>query len=375
MINKERVLTEFLDLVKVRCSTLQEREIADVLTAKLAALGMEVTEDNVGEKLGGTAGNIYGFLKGNAAEAPCVLLSAHMDCVEPCGGIKPVLENGIIKSSGDTILGSDDKAGIVPILEALRVLAEQNLPHGDIQVVFTVAEEGGVNGSKNMDPARLKADLGFVLDSSGAPGKVITMAPGQNKIKVVVHGKTAHAGLAPEEGLNAIVLAGKALAEIKDGRIDEETTANVGIIKGGGATNIVPDRVEITCEARSRNLAKMEAQTKLMCDTFEKVVTANGGGVDITVSKAYDPYVHAEDAPVLAIAKQAAESIGLAPKFEGTGGGSDANFFNNYGVPSAVLGVGMSKVHTKEEYIKEADLYTTAELVVAIISTAAAMKK
>lgn len=375
MINKERVLNEFLEMIQIRCSTLQEREIADLLKGRLAALGMEVTEDNVGEKLGGTAGNVYGYLPGTVQGAPRVLLSAHMDCVEPCSCVKPVIENGIIKSSGDTILGSDDKAGIVPILEALRVLKEQNLPHGDVQVVFTVAEEGGVNGSKNMDPALLKADLGFILDSSGAPGKIITMAPGQNKIKVVVHGKTAHAGLAPEDGINAIVLAGKALAELKEGRIDEETTANVGIIKGGQATNIVPDRVEITCEARSRNTAKMEAQTKLMCETFEKVVTANGGKVDITVSKAYDPYVHTEDAPVLAVAKEAAESVGLAPKFEGTGGGSDANFFNNYGVPSAVLGVGMSKVHTKEEFIKEEDLYKMSEFMVAILSKVASLKK
>jgi len=375
MINKERVLNEFLEMIQIRCSTLQEREIADLLKGRLAALGMEVTEDNVGEKLGGTAGNVYGYLPGTVQGAPRVLLSAHMDCVEPCSCVKPVIENGIIKSSGDTILGSDDKAGIVPILEALRVLKEQNLPHGDVQVVFTVAEEGGVNGSKNMDPSLLKADLGFVLDSSGAPGKIITMAPGQNKIKVVVHGKTAHAGLAPEEGINAIVLAGKALAEIKEGRIDAETTANVGIIKGGQATNIVPDRVEITCEARSRNTAKMEAQTKLMCETFEKIVTANGGKVDITISKAYDPYVHAEDAPVLAVAKEAAESVGLVTKFEGTGGGSDANFFNNYGVPSAVLGVGMSKVHTKEEFIKEEDLYKMSEFMVAILSKVAGMKK
>ena len=374
MINKERILQEFLEMIQIRCSTLQEREIADLLKARMTEIGLAVTEDNTGEKLGGTAGNVFGHLKGNVPGAPRVLLSAHMDCVEPCGGVKPVLENGIIKSSGDTILGGDDKAGIVPILEALRVLRENNLPHGDIQVVFTIAEEGGVNGSKNMDPALLKADMGFILDSSGAPGKIITMAPGQNKIKVVVHGKTAHAGLAPEEGLNAIVLAGKALAEIKEGRIDEETTANIGIIKGGMATNVVPDRVEITCEARSRNHAKLEAQTKLMCETFERVITANGGKVDISVAKAYDPYVHAEDAPVLTVAKAAAASIGLVPKLEGTGGGSDANFFNNYGVPSAVLGVGMSKVHTTEEYIKEEDLYKMSEYLVAILGQVAAMK-
>jgi tripeptide aminopeptidase len=195
------------------------------------------------------------------------------------------------------------------------------------------------------------------------------MAPGQNKIEVVVRGKTAHAGLAPEEGINAIVVAGKALAELKQGRIDAETTANVGTIKGGQATNIVPDYVSIVCEARSRDMSKLETQTKLMCDTFERVVTANGGKAEITVTKAYDPYVLDSEDPVVVRAKQAVQSVGLEPKLEGTGGGSDANFLNKYGIPAAVLGTGMTKVHTTAEYIKEADLYKLAELVVALIKS------
>lgn len=375
MINQERMLAEFFELVKIKCSTRAEREVADVLKARLAGLGLIVTEDNVGEKIGGNTGNVIGYLDGNAADAPVLMLSAHMDCVEPCAGIQPVLKDGVITSAGDTILGSDDKAGVVAILEALRVIAEQKISHGGIQVVFTVAEEGGLNGSKNMDKSLLKADMGFALDSSGEPGKIITMAPGQNKIQVIIHGKTAHAGIAPEEGINAIVVAGKALAELKDGRIDEETTANVGNIKGGGATNIVPDHVEITCEARSRNMDKLEAQTKHMVDTFERVAAANGARAEVKVTKAYGPYVLTADMPVVVLAGKAAEAAGLTPKLQGTGGGSDANFFNSYGVPCAVLGVGMNKVHTTDEYIKEADLYKTAELVVSIIKTAGQMKK
>ena len=142
------------------------------------------------------------------------------------------------------------------------MVKEDNIPHGNIQVIFTVAEEGGLTGSKNIDRKLLKADFGYVLDSSGPPGKIVNAAPGQNNVDVVIRGKTAHAGIAPEEGINAIMVAGKALAQLKLGRIDEETTANVGIIKGGTATNIVPDRVDIACETRSRDLRKLEEQTK-----------------------------------------------------------------------------------------------------------------
>jgi tripeptide aminopeptidase len=375
VVNNERMLAEFFELVRIKCSTRAEREVVDVVKAKLGSLGMTVDEDDVGAKIGGNAGNVIGYLKGGVASAPVLMLSAHLDSVEPCGGINPRLADGVITSGGDTVLGADDKAGVVGILEALRIVGETGVPHGDIQVVFTVAEEGGVNGSKNMDRARLRADLGYVLDSGGPPGRIINAAPGQNSIRVNIRGKTAHAGVAPEEGINAIVVAGKAMAELRQGRIDAETTANVGIIKGGQATNIVPDYVEIACEARSRDAAKLAAQTAHMVDTFERVAAANGARAEITVKGAYDPYVLTADMPVVALARQAAESIGLTPVLEATGGGSDANFFNAYGVPSAVLAVGMSKVHTTSEYIKEADLYKTAELVVSIIKTVAAVKK
>ena len=372
MVNKERVLNEFFELVRITCKTKAEREVADVLKNKIASYGWEIaiSEDSVGQKIGGNCGNVFFFVKGNVPGAPALLLSAHLDCVEPSAGVEPVLKDGVITSAGKTILGGDDKAGVVAIMEALRVIHEQNIPHGDIQVVFTVAEEGGVNGSKNMDPSLLKADFGFALDSSGIPGKIITEAPGQNKIEVIVHGKTAHAGLAPEEGINAIMVAGKALAELKQGRIDAETTANVGMIKGGVATNIVPDTAEIICEARSRDMMKLEAQTKSMVETFERVAAANNAKAEVSVKKAYGPFVLANDSLPVKTAAKAAEAIGLKASTEATGGGSDANFFNTYGVPTAVLAVGMSKVHTTDEYIKEEHLYQTAEWMVSIIKTA-----
>ncbi|MBP2628116.1 MAG: peptidase T-like protein [Firmicutes bacterium] len=375
MINKERMLAEFFELVKIKCSTRDERQVADVLKDRLAVLGMEVTEDNTGEKIGGNCGNVIAYTEGTVQGAPTIMLSAHMDCVEPCGGIEPQLKDGIITSVGDTILGADDKAGIAAILEALRIINENDIVHGPIQVLFTVSEEGGLNGAKNMDPSLLKADFGYALDSSGEPGEIIIMAPGQNSITAVVHGKKAHAGIAPEDGINSIVVAGKCLAEMNYGRIDFETTANIGIISGGNATNIVPDRVEVRCEARSRNMEKLESQTNHMKETFEGVAKKNGARAEVIVKKSYSPYVLPEDAPVVTLAVKAAQSIDLIPEITATGGGSDANYFNNYGVPTAVLGIGMNKVHTADEYIKEVDLYNSAELVIALIKTAGTMKK
>lgn len=374
MINKKRVLAEFLELVQIKCSTKQEREVGDLLIARLKELGCTVVEDNAAEKLGGNCGNIIANLKGNIPGAPAVMFAAHLDCVEPCAGVKPQINDGVITSDGTTILGGDDKAGVTAILETLRVIKEQNLAHGNIQVVFAVAEEGGVNGSKNMDSSLLKADFGYALDSSGRPGKIIVRAPGQNKIHVKVHGKTAHAGIAPEQGINAIVAAGKILATVPQGRIDDETTCNIGVIKGGRATNIVPDLVEISCESRSRNQAKLDKLTSQICKAFEDGAKENNVTVDVVVAKAYGPYVLDEKSHVVAAAVDAAKKLGLDVEITGTGGGSDANNYNNYGVPCSVLGVGMQKVHTTEEFIIEEDLYTTAAWILQIVKDAAQTK-
>lgn len=370
MINKERVLKEFFELVQITCSTKNERQIADLLKGRLTELGLEVSEDNTGEKIGGNTGNVFGYLKGSKTNSPRLMFGAHMDCVEPCANVKPILKDGIITSDGTTILGGDDKSGVVAILETLRVLKEKNIEHGDIQVVFTVSEEGGINGSKNMDTSFLKADYGYALDSSGTPGEIVIMAPGQYKITAVVKGKTAHAGLAPEDGINAILVASHAIAALKQGRLDDETTANVGIIRGGTATNVVPDSIEVICEARSRNPEKLTAQVKDMVETFERVTREHGGDVELTVAKAYDPYVLSPEDHVVKVAKAAAEAIGLPVKLKPTGGGSDANFINTYGVPCAVLATGMTKVHTKNEYIKEEDLYNIARLTLSIVQNA-----
>ena len=371
MINRERLLTEFLELTRIDSPTRNERQIADLLKMRLENLKMTVTEDRAGSVIGGNCGNVFAYLKGNLTQAPVVLLSAHMDTVDPCIGIAPILKNGMITSSGSTILGADDKSGIAPILEALRTIQDLNIPHGDIQVIFSVAEEGGLNGSKNLDKTWLKADLGFVLDSGGEPGRIILQAPGQDRINVTILGKASHAGVAPEDGISAIVVAAKAISSLQTGRIDEETTSNIGTIKGGRATNIVAERVELTCESRSRNLEKLERQTAQMCETFKRSVEEMGAVAEIEVIRLYDPFKLEEKSQVASLSAQAAHSAGLTSTFGATGGGSDANFYNRFGVPCVVLGTGMQKSHTIEECIIEEDLYSTARFVVEIIKAVA----
>jgi len=375
MINQQRIREEFIDFVSITSQTRAEREAADLLKQRLAGLQADIREDNAGEKIGGNCGNVLAYIKGNRPNVPVLMFSAHLDCVAPCAGIKPRFKDGLITSAGDTVLGSDDKAGVVAILEAIRVMREQNLPHGDLQLVFTVAEEGGLHGAKSLARENLKADFGYVLDAGCPPGEVVTITPGQDSIHVIVHGKTAHAGMAPEEGLNAIVLTGKALAQLKQGRIDEETTANVGLISGGIATNIVPDKVEIFCEARSRNPEKLARQTRHMAETFQQVAASYGGRAEVKIQRVYDSFTLDAASPVVQLAQRAAEDIGLTSRLTSTGGGSDANLFNTYGIPCAVLGIGMSKVHTVDEFIKEKDLYDTAGWVVSIIRRAAKLDK
>ena len=371
MIQEKRILDEFLELIQIPCSTLKEREIADLLTKRLEDLGFTVEEDNAGEKLGGNAGNLVATRKGNVPSAPMIMLTAHMDCVEPCTNIKPQIKDGLITSDGTTILGGDDKAGVVAILEALRVVKEDNIPHGDMQVVFTIAEEGGVNGSKNMDFSLLKAKLGYTFDTSGAPGRIVHKAPGQNKVRATITGKAAHAGNAPEKGINAIVAAGHILTKLPQGRIDEETTCNIGTISGGRATNIVAEEAVIFMETRSRNKEKLAKLTDEVVAIFKQGAKDTNTSIKIEVLPAYDPFDVPVDSETIRVASDAAKELNFAVNVVESGGGSDASFFNANGVPTAVLGVGMTNVHTKEECIKEEDLYNSARLALQIIKEAA----
>ncbi len=356
MINRDRLVSTFLELVRIDSPSGQEEEIARHLTAELRSLGLTVERD--------TTGNIIARL---AEEGQPILLNAHMDTVQPGRGVKPVIEDGVIKSDGSTILGADDKSGVAVILEVLRVLVEQDLAHPPLEVALTVSEEKGLKGAKGLDLTRLRAQEGIVLDSGGEIGTIVISAPSQDKIRAVVHGKAAHAGVEPEKGINAILVAAEAITAMPLGRIDEETTANLGRIQGGTATNIVPDQAEIEGEARSRDERKLEAQVQAMTEALKKAANRHGATVEIDVQRSYSTFKLSEEDGIVRRAVAAARTLGLTPALVPSGGGSDANIFNAAGITTINISAGMEKVHTKEEQVAVADMVKCAEFLLAIL--------
>ena len=261
MIDAERLKDEFLDLVCISSLSRREGAIARRLEVILKGMGATVEIDDAGERVGGETGNLLARFPGSAPGAPPFLLSCHMDTVGPAAAIRPVVDGDLVRTDGTSVLGGDDKAGIVAIFEAIRVLRGRGIPHGDIEVVLTICEESGLAGAKHFDTGRLRARRGLVLDVDGV-SELITRAPGANRLAFTVHGLAAHAGICPEEGLSAIQMAAEAISAMRLGRLDAETTANLGVIEGGLATNIVPDRVVVRGETRSLSPAKLEAQTE-----------------------------------------------------------------------------------------------------------------
>ncbi|MDP4163808.1 MAG: M20/M25/M40 family metallo-hydrolase, partial [Bacillota bacterium] len=323
MINHERLLNEFLELVQVDSETKFEAEIAKVLKQKFTDLGLDVFEDDTTAVTGHGAGNLVCTLEGTKEGVDTIYFTSHMDTVVPGKGIKPSVKDGYVVTDGTTILGADDKAGLAVMLETIRVLKEQNIPHGTIQFVITVGEESGLVGAKALDSSLMKAKYGYALDSDGLVGNIVVAAPTQAKITTVIYGKTAHAGVAPEKGVSAITIAAKAIAKMPLGRIDEETTANIGRFAGGQQTNIVCDRVDILAEARSLIPEKMEAQVAKMKEAFETVAEEMGGRAEVDVQIMYPGFKFGEGDQVVELARQAAAKIGRSCELQQSGGGSD----------------------------------------------------
>ena len=362
MINRDRLVNTFLELVCIDSPSGHEEAIGRDLAARLKALGLAVTQDATGNLIARLAG------AGETAGDPPLLLSAHMDTVGTDTGIRPVVEGGVIRSDGTTILGADDKSGAAVILEVIQVLAEKNQAHPPLEVVITVSEEQSLVGAKALDLEQLRAKEGIVLDSGGPIGTVIVSAPYQDKLFVTVHGRAAHAGAEPERGINAIRVAAEAIAAMPLGRIDDETTANVGFIRGGVATNIVPEEVELHCEARSRDEAKLVAQVQAMRDALQEAAARHKATVDLRQERSYDGFGLPFETPIVRRAITAIEALDLAPLLQPSGGGSDANVFNSGGVATINLSTGMAEVHTTNENIAIADLVQSAELLLRIVA-------
>lgn len=366
-VNKDRLIEEFLELVKVDSETKDEAEIAALLKTKLTALGVDVLEDGSKTETGNGAGNLICTLKGTLNEVEPIYFTSHMDTVVPGRNIKPEIKNGYITSDGTTILGADDKAGLAAILEMIRLLKENNIEHGDLQFIITAGEESGLAGAKALDPSQIKASYGYAIDSNGEVGDIIVAAPNQAKIFATIKGKTAHAGLEPEKGVSAITLASKAISKMPLGRIDEETTANIGRFEGGEQTNIVADYVKILAEARSLDRNKLDKQTNAMKLAFEQVAEEFGGEAEVEIKLMYPGYFQQSGDKVVEVAKRAAQSIGRESRLLKSGGGSDANIIASFGVPTVNLAVGYEEIHTTNEKIAIDNLVKITKLITAIV--------
>jgi len=366
MINQNRVVDEFIKYVKISSPTKSEGKFAQFIKAELESLGFDVIIDDAGPKAGSDTGNVVAKLKGTVEGDP-ILFSCHMDTVSPSIDIKPVIKDGVIYSDGTTILGGDNKAGIAAVVEAIKVIKENNIDHGPIEISFSIFEEGGLHGAKNLDYAQFESKRAFILDSGGDPGQIIVKGPAQDKISVTITGTPAHAGVAPEEGVSAIMVAAKAIDNMQLLRIDEETTANIGVINGGSVTNIVTPEVTIQAEARSLDNDKLDKQSKHMAKCFEDAAKVYGAKVDVEIIRMYSAFSVDHDDAIVAVAKEACKNIGLVPTIESSGGGSDTNVFNAMGLKAINLGIGEKKPHTLGEHLHIKDLVKVSELIIELI--------
>lgn len=367
MINEQRIVDLFIELVQVDSETKHEEKIAVVLKEKFTALGVEVVEDDAKEKTGHGANNLICTLPATKEGVDTIYFTSHMDTVVPGNGIKPSIEDGYIKSDGTTILGADDKAGLAAMLEAITVLKEENIAHGKIEFIITVGEESGLVGAKALDSSLVTAKFGYALDSDGKVGDIIVAAPTQAKVNATIYGKTAHAGVAPERGVSAITIASRAISKMPLGRIDEETTANIGRFEGGTQTNIVCDRVDILAEARSLIPEKMEAQVAKMKEAFETAAQEMGGRAEVDIKVMYPGFKFGDGDHVVEVAKKAVANIDRPSRLLQSGGGSDANVIAGFDIPTVNLAVGYEDIHTTNEKIPVEELVKTSELVVSII--------
>jgi tripeptide aminopeptidase len=375
MINQERIKNLLLELVQIDSHSRKEREVAERIKKYCQEMGAEVEIDDAGEKVGGNSGNVIARFKGTLQGAEPIMMSAHMDTVVPGEGVKPIVEGDIIRTDGTTVLGGDDKSGCAVIIETIRCLQEQNIPHTDIEAIFSICEEVGLLGAKNVDVSRIKSKYGIVFDSDD-PGFLFTKGPSANHLEFKVYGLESHAGVAPEEGISAIKIAAEAIAAMKLGRIDEETTANIGIIRGGEATNIITNFVSLKGEARSLDERKLDEQCAHMVKCFEDAaakyeVTVAGrttkGRVESKVEREYSAMDVPDSSRVVQLVIKAAARLGKDVKTLASGGGCDANIFNRKGIECANLGTGMRAIHTVNEWLDVKDLYASAEMTLEIL--------
>ncbi|MCS7199583.1 MAG: M20/M25/M40 family metallo-hydrolase [Caldimicrobium sp.] len=371
MIDEDRLLLEFKTLLTIESPSKREGKLAYYLADLFEALGYSSYFDKSGEHTNSEVGNLIVKIPGKI-EAPPLLLCAHLDTVGPWEGIEVIEEEDLFRSNGKTILGADDKAGIAVLVELAKVLRENPLLHAPIEMVFTTCEEIGLLGAKNLDFKLLQAKLGLVLDSED-PTEVINAAPSSYQFNLKIYGKAAHAGLEPEKGINAIKILAQIITNLPTGRLDKETTMNIGKINGGTYVNIVPDLAFVEGEMRSHSEEKLnslkieiEKAVKEIVDNYPQKIN-NLPSYTIDFTSVFNAFYIPEEDPYAKLIKEAGKTLNLEITFKRKEGGSDANIFNTKGIKTFILGTGMQKVHTTEEFIRKKDLILCAKLVLAIV--------
>ncbi len=359
MVNQKRLVDNFLRLASILSYSGSENELSQVIQKEFTSLDIAYSVDNTG--------NIHAVIPENGKGYKAVMFCCHMDTVKLGGRIIPLLRGDIITSDGTSILGADDKAGIVCVLEMLHILHDNNILHGNIEVVFTVMEEKGLLGAKAFDCSILRSKLGYIVDGGMKPGHLTVAAPYKNRIEVAIKGKAAHAGANPEAGISAIQVAAKSIADMKLLRIDEQTTANIGTISGGTSENIVCPEVAIIGEVRSHNTESLKMQTEHMRKCVLDAASVYGAEADFHVYSQYSGYDIPLDQYVVSCFKKACAGAGLEFRSHASGGGTDANIFNEAGISAVVIGMGVKNPHTMNESISVNDLKDTAKLLIQLV--------
>jgi tripeptide aminopeptidase len=361
----------FTELAAIPSPPGSERDVADRVRAYLEALGLEVIEDDAGAEIDANAGNLLCHLEPTSPNGGIpIFLCAHLDTVQPTGKLEPVVEDGVVRNAGGTILGADNKAAVAAMLEAARLILSENRPHAGIDLLFTPKEEVGLKGAKAFDAGRLHAQIGFVYDHAAPIGEVMLGAPHARVIEVTIRGKAAHAGIAPEEGQSAIVAAARAITDFRLGRLDDETTASVGLIDGGTARNIVPDRCSFSIDVRSHDEAKLAELVKELLETITFAAAFEQCEAETTIDESYMGYrFQRGDLPVQ-LACAALEREGFQPRLALGGGGADANVFNERGRPCVNIANGMAAIHSPDEHIAVADLERMVDVTLALVDVA-----
>jgi tripeptide aminopeptidase len=366
------VLELFTELATIPSPPGEERAVADVVATYLRNCALEVDEDDAGAQIGATAGNLYSRLEATTSGTP-IFLCAHLDTVPPVGRIEPVVDDeGFVRNAGGTILGADDKAAVAVMLEATRRVLGEGRPHAGIELLFTPKEEVGLIGATAFDESRLLARHGFVYDQAAPIGDVILGAPFSQAMEVRFHGQASHAGMYPDEGRNAIVAAARAIADLRLGRVDDETTANVGVIRGGTAGNIVADWCTFQAEARSHDERKLADLVQEMVDAFSFAASLTDCRVDVEARKSYRGYRFKKDDEVVRLAADALARSGYEARYGLSGGAADANVFNERGLQCLNLANGMVDIHTANERIAVADLDSMVDVTLALVDAALA---